>query len=30
MPPYAPLCSEVYQVRNLAQLADAVDRMLTS
>lgn len=25
---YAPLCSEVYQVRNLAQLAEAVDRML--
>ena len=27
---YAPLCSEVYQVRNLAQLADAIDRMLAS
>ena len=25
---YAPLCTEVYQVRNLAQLADAIDRML--
>ena len=25
---YAPLCSEVYQVRNLAQLADAIDRLL--
>lgn len=25
---YAPLCSEVYQVRNLAQLADAIDRIL--
>lgn len=25
---YAPLCHEVYQVRNLAQLATAVDRML--
>ena len=25
---YAPLCNEVYQVRNLAQLATAVDRML--
>ena len=25
---YAPLCTEVYQVRNLAQLAEAVDRML--
>ncbi|HHX42939.1 MAG TPA: VWA domain-containing protein [Chloroflexi bacterium] len=25
---YAPLCSEVFQVRNLAQLAAAVDRML--
>jgi uncharacterized protein with von Willebrand factor type A (vWA) domain len=25
---YAPLCSEVYQVRNLAQLAAAVDRIL--
>jgi len=25
---YAPLCNEVYQVRNLAQLAAAVDRML--
>ncbi len=27
---YAPLCSEVYQVRNLAQLAEAIDRMLGS
>ncbi len=25
---YAPLCSDVYQVRNLAQLADAIDRIL--
>lgn len=25
---YAPLCSEVYQVRNLAQLAEAIDHML--
>lgn len=25
---YAPLCTEVYQVRNLAQLAAAVDKML--
>jgi len=25
---YAPLCNEVYQVRNLAQLAAAVDKML--
>jgi uncharacterized protein with von Willebrand factor type A (vWA) domain len=25
---YAPLCSELYQVRNLAQLADAIDRIL--
>ena len=25
---YAPLCSEVYQVRNLAQLAAAIDRIL--
>jgi uncharacterized protein with von Willebrand factor type A (vWA) domain len=25
---YAPLCSDVYQVRNLAQLTDAVDRIL--
>lgn len=25
---YAPLCNEVYQVRNLAQLAEAVDKML--
>ncbi|NLX09273.1 MAG: VWA domain-containing protein [Chloroflexi bacterium] len=25
---YAPLCSETYQVRNLAQLADAIDRIL--
>ncbi len=25
---YAPLCSAVYQVRNLAQLADAIDRIL--
>lgn len=25
---YAPLCSEVYQVRNLAQLTDAIDRIL--
>ncbi|MCZ7542716.1 MAG: VWA domain-containing protein [Anaerolineae bacterium] len=25
---YAPLCTEIYQVRNLAQLADAIDRML--
>jgi uncharacterized protein with von Willebrand factor type A (vWA) domain len=25
---YVPLCSEVYQVRNLAQLADAIDRLL--
>jgi uncharacterized protein with von Willebrand factor type A (vWA) domain len=28
MPAYAPLCSEVYQVRNLAQLTDAIDRIL--
>lgn len=28
MPVYAPLCSDVYQVRNLAQLADAIDRIL--
>jgi hypothetical protein len=28
MPAYAPLCSDVYQVRNLAQLADAIDRIL--
>lgn len=27
---YAPLCSDVYQVRNLAQLADAIDNMLAS
>lgn len=26
---YAPLCTEVYQVRNLAQLANAIDAMLT-
>ena len=26
---YAPLCTAVYQVRNMAQLADAVDRILT-
>ena len=25
---YAPLCSEVYQVRNLRQLAEAIDRIL--
>jgi uncharacterized protein with von Willebrand factor type A (vWA) domain len=25
---YAPLCSEVYQVRNLAQLTDAIDHLL--
>jgi len=25
---YAPLCSDVYQVRNLAQLADAIDHLL--
>jgi len=25
---YAPLCHELYQVRNLAQLADAIDRIL--
>jgi uncharacterized protein with von Willebrand factor type A (vWA) domain len=25
---YAPLCSELYQVRNLAQLTEAIDRML--
>jgi uncharacterized protein with von Willebrand factor type A (vWA) domain len=25
---YAPLCHEVYQVRNLAQLTDAIDRIL--
>jgi hypothetical protein len=25
---YAPLCSELYQVRNLSQLADAIDRIL--
>lgn len=25
---YAPLCSEVYQVRNLAQLTEAIDKML--
>jgi uncharacterized protein with von Willebrand factor type A (vWA) domain len=25
---YAPLCSELYQVRNLTQLADAIDRIL--
>jgi uncharacterized protein with von Willebrand factor type A (vWA) domain len=25
---YGPLCHEVYQVRNLAQLADAIDRIL--
>jgi hypothetical protein len=25
---YVPLCSEVYQVRNLAQLTDAIDRLL--
>ena len=25
---YAPLCNEVYQVRNLAQLAEAIDHML--
>lgn len=25
---YAPLCSETYQVRNLAQLTDAIDRIL--
>ena len=25
---YAPLCTEVYQVRNLAQLANAIDAML--
>lgn len=29
MPAYAPLCTDVYQVRNLSQLADAVDRILT-
>lgn len=28
MPQYAPLCSEVYQVRNLAQLVEAIDQML--
>ncbi|MEJ2148487.1 MAG: VWA domain-containing protein [Chloroflexota bacterium] len=27
---YAPLCSDVYQVRNLTQLTDAVDRILSS
>ncbi len=26
---YQPLCSEVYQVRNLAQLSQAIDRILT-
>ncbi len=29
MQEYAPLCTEVYQVRNLAQLTDAIDRMLS-
>ncbi|HML22424.1 MAG TPA: VWA domain-containing protein [Aggregatilinea sp.] len=28
MPAYAPLCSELYQVRNLAQLTDAIDHIL--
>ena len=28
MPAYAPLCSELYQVRNLAQLTDAIDHLL--
>jgi len=28
MPAYAPLCSELYQVRNLAQLTQAIDRIL--
>lgn len=28
MPAYAPLCSELYQVRNLAQLTAAIDRIL--
>jgi uncharacterized protein with von Willebrand factor type A (vWA) domain len=27
---YAPLCSDVYQVRNLTQLTDAVDRILSA
>lgn len=27
---YAPLCSAVYQVRNLAQLAEAIDRLLAA
>ena len=26
---YAPYCSDIYQVRNLAQLTEAIDRMLT-
>jgi hypothetical protein len=25
---YAPLCTEMYQVRNLTQLTDAIDRIL--
>jgi hypothetical protein len=29
MPVYAPVCSELYQVRNLSQLADAVDHILS-
>jgi uncharacterized protein with von Willebrand factor type A (vWA) domain len=27
---YVPLCSEVFQVRNLAQLAEAIDRLLAA
>ena len=29
MPLYAPLCDEVFQVRNLSQLANAIDRLMT-
>jgi uncharacterized protein with von Willebrand factor type A (vWA) domain len=29
MPRYAPISSGVYQVRNLAQLVDAIDRIMT-
>ena len=27
MPQYAPLCDAVHQVRNLAELSDAVDKL---
>ena len=29
MPLYAPLCDHVYQVRNLNQLASAIDKLMT-